>query len=147
MSFILSQILTRKIPEWNRRIFTDDDLYLIGERERLAIVEDENLKCKGEYGIYKGKPFIALKKQLKPTLKLWVGFHEVGHHLLHYPVNHRFSRSTVRRMDREANFFAAIAMMPTLLVTTETYGEIIEDYNYPQQLIDIRKEIWEAYRI
>lgn len=145
MSFILEQILTRRVPEWNKRVLTFDDFYLICEKEKLAVVEDENLKCKGEYGIYKNKPYIALKKQLKEPMKLWVGLHELGHHILHYPVNHRFSRSTLRRMDREANFFAAVALMPRFLVNSKTFGEIVEEYNYPNEIVYIRKDICDAY--
>lgn len=147
MSFILSQILKRKVPDWNERILNDDDFYLTCERSAVNVIENENLKCKGEYTIYKNVSFIVLKKGLKPEMLRWVGFHELGHHLLHYPVNHRFSKSLYRRMDREANYFAAIALIPTRVVEVQSFDEIVNEYNYPAELITIRKEIYDTYRI
>lgn len=126
---------------------TDDDLSALCEREKVEIAENGSFKFKGEYVIYDAIPFILLRPDLKREMKLWVGLHEFGHHLLHYPVNHRFSKGIVRKMDREANFFAAIALMPTWLIASKTLGEIIEEYNYPKQLIRIRKEIYDTYKI
>lgn len=146
MSFILSQILKKKVSFWNSRVLTEDDFFLICEQTKCSVIESA-IKSKGEYLIYQGKPFIIFRKGLKGTLRLWVGLHELGHHLLHYPVNHRFSRGTIHRMDREANFFAAIAMMPTALITQKTLDEIVEEYNYPREIVLIRKEIYENFRI
>lgn len=147
MSFILSQILTKKVPDWNKTVWTEDKFSQECVRHKVRIVEDENLKVKGEYTVYKDVSFIALRPKLKNNIKLWVIAHEFGHHLLHYPVTHKFSRSIFIRMDREANFFAAIALIPSSLVTTKTLGEIMEEYNYPKELIIIRKEIWDVYKI
>ncbi len=146
MSFILSQILQKKVNEWNRRVLTEDDFYALCARDRLPVIEAP-IKAKGEYTIYGDTPLILLRRGLKPPVRLWVGMHELGHHLLHYPITHRFSRSTFYRIDREANFFAAIALMPTILVTSKTVGDIMEEYNYPKELIAVRKDIYERYRI
>jgi Zn-dependent peptidase ImmA (M78 family) len=146
MSFILSQILKKKVGEWNSRVLTEADFDEICAREKLRVLEAE-IKAKGEYGIYGKTPVILLRRGLRQPLKLWVGMHELGHHLLHYPVKHRFSRSMYYRIDREANYFAAIALMPTALITTKTVSEIVEEYNYPKQLIEVRQEIYERYRI
>ncbi len=147
MAFILSQIIKKKLPQWNKRVFGADDLDRLSGAMKVPIIEDASAIAKGEYWIVEGVPFILLKPNLKPAEKLWVGFHEVGHHLLHYPVPHKFSKSLQRRMDREANFFAAIALIPTWLVKSKTFGEIMEEYNYPKDLILIRKEIYENYKI
>lgn len=146
MSFILSQILKKKVLDWNEKIFTEDDFYRVCKIEKVRVFEDETLKYKGEYTIYENVPFIALRKNLQNEL-LWVGFHELGHHLIHYPVAHKFSKGIWRRMDREANFFAAIALMPSGLIKAKTFGEIIEEYNYPKELIRIRKDIYDTYKI
>ncbi len=147
MSFILSQIITKKIADWNKRIFVEDDFYAFCQRERVRVMESAAFKNKGEYKPHEGVCFIMLSKKLKREERLWVGFHELGHHLLHYPVPHRFSRGTWRRMDREANFFAAIALLPTSTIKTKNLGEIIEEYNYPKELICIRKDIYDTYKI
>lgn len=147
MSFILSQILTRKVSTWNERVHTEDDLFWLCEREQVRLLTDETIKAKGEYTVYENVSFILFRPKLKREIKLWVGMHELGHHLLHYPVSHKFSKSIFRRMDREANFFAAIALIPTHIVKSRNIGEIAEDYNYPKDLIKIRKEIYEQYKI
>lgn len=128
-------------------MWTDDVLSLASVQHNVRLKEFEKHKYKGEYTIYNDQPFILLRKELKNPFKLWVGLHEFGHHLLHYPVNHHFSVGTTHRMDREANFFAAIALMPTYIVKSKTFGEILEEYNYPLLIIKIRKEIHEAYKI
>lgn len=147
MAFILSQIIRKKLPEWNKRIFGADDLDKLSLALNVPIIESDEAKSKGEYLLIENLPLILLKPKLKLAEKIWVSYHEIGHHLLHYPVPHRFSKSLQRRMDREANFFAAIALIPTRLVETKTFGEIVEEYNYPKDLILVRKEIYETYKI
>ena len=147
MSFILTQIIKKKLPEWNERILTEEDFYAYCQRDKVRVMESELFKHRGEYTIHDNICFILLQTKLKYGEKLWVGFHELGHHLLHYPVPHKFSKGYWRRMDREANFFAAIALIPTWLVESKTFGEMMEEYNYPKELIEIRKEIFEVYGI
>lgn len=147
MAFILSQIIKKKLPEWNAKIFNEEDIYQMSDKMRLPIIENKIAKAKGEYLIIDDNPMIILKPKLKTGDRIWVLFHEFGHHLLHYPVPHKFSKGLQRRMDREANFFAVIALIPTPLVESKTLGEIMEEYGYPKDLILIRKEIYEAYKI
>lgn len=147
MSFIISQIIKKKLPEWNERILTEDDFYEYCWRDKVRVMESNLFKNKGEYTIHQNICFILLSKKLNFGEKLWVGFHELGHHLLHYPVPHRFSKGYCRRMDREANFFAAIALIPTRLIESKTLGEIAEEYNHPNRLIEIRKQIYDCYKI
>lgn len=147
MAYILEQIIKKKLQNWNGRVFSLDDFYAVCARENVRVMESNLFKHKGEYSIHEGIAFILLQAKLKREEKLWIAFHELGHHLLHYPVNHKFSKSIIRRMDREANFFAAIALIPTRLVKSKTLGEIMEEYNYPKELILIRKEIFDVYKI
>ena len=146
MKYILAQIIKKKLPEWNEKIFGEDDLYELSKRFKVLIIENAIAKSKGEYLVIDNMPTILLKPNLKKE-KLWIGMHEIGHHLLHYPVNHKFSRSTTNKMDRQANFFAAIALITTKTVESKTLGEIMEEYNYPKELILIRKEIYEECKI
>lgn len=144
------------MPEWNERVHGADELDGLSQTLKVPIIEDATAKSKGEYLIINGEPMILLKPNLKCTDKLWAAYHEIGHHLLHHPVPHRFSKGIKRRMDREANFFAAVALIPTQLIeekakedlsVDEALGAIAEEYNYPKELIAIRKEIYETYRI
>lgn len=148
MSYILTSILRKKDADWNRIVYDEDATDRLLQRLRLPVVTDEAAKVKGEYIVDDdGFSMIVLKPNLKNPLKLWVVLHEIGHHLLHYPVNHRFSKGTRRRMDREANFFAALALLPTWLVRSKTLEEIIEEYGYPLNLIKIRKEIYDIDKV
>lgn len=146
MSYILSQIAKKKIPKWNEKVLDMEDFETLCEAEEVRVLET-SAKHKGEYCIYRNQPFILLKKNLKPNLKTWIAWHELAHHFLHYPATHHFSRSTFRRMDREANFVAAIALMPSSLVKNLTMAEIIGDYEYPIALVEIRKEIFEEFKL
>lgn len=147
MSFILYRILKKRIPEWNEKVFTEGDFERLCEAEFVRVIETNVLRSKGEYISQHGFAFILIRQGLPRIQKLWVGLHELGHHLMHYPVPHRFSRSIVRRMDREANYFAAIALIPTDLLRQSTIGEIAGEHNYPNELLLIRKEIYDAFKI
>ena len=146
MSHILSQLIKQKLPEWNEIIISEDRFLAACERLRVRIVEWP-IRSRGEYIVEDGLPLILLRKGLDDRLRHWVGVHELGHHLLHYPATHRFSKSIHSRMDREANFFAAIALMPTELCRVMTPGEIAGEYDYPKEIIEIRRKISENYQI
>lgn len=160
MSYILTQLITIKMPEWNTYIPTEADVDSISYKLRVPIIDDMSAKAKGEYLLFEdvtpSRPMILIRPDVKKSERLWVIFHEIGHHLLHYPVPHKFSKSLQRKMDREANFFAAIALIPTFLIVERliiyetleaALGSIKEDYNYPKELLIIRKYIYEEYKI
>jgi Zn-dependent peptidase ImmA (M78 family) len=146
MSHILSQIIKKKLPEWNERIFAYDNLQPLCRGSGVGLIEAP-IRAKGEYTSHDGVPIIILKRGLAQKMRLWVGLHELGHHLLHYPSAHSFSKGIYSKVDREANFFAAIAMMPTELCRTATPAEIAAEYDYPPEIIQIRLEISENLRI
>jgi len=147
MSFILYRILKKRIPEWNEKVFTEGDFERLCEAELVRVIETDVLRSKGEYISQHGFAFILIRQGLPKIQKLWVGLHELGHHLMHYPVPHRFSKGIVRRMDREANYFAAIALMPTQMILQTSFSEIAEETGYSKELLLIRKEIYDAYKI
>lgn len=157
MSLILSQIIKIKYPSWNEFALTLEDFDWLSQKTLVPIIEDPDCDGKGEYIILDdGQPVITIKPNLKNKDKIWVIAHEFGHHFLHYPVPHKFSKGLKKRMDREANFFAAVALVPTFLIKErltifdtidQTLGSLNEELNYPKELIQIRKDIYEAYRI
>ena len=156
MPSILESIIKKKISLWNEIVFTEDVLLKLCTIHNARHYEDEEIKGKGEYTNYDGVWFVVINKNLDRRMKLWVGLHEFGHHLLHYPVPHKFSKGTKRKMDRQANFFAAVAQIPTFLIKENliigttvdaALGMIAEEFNYHKDLIKIRKEIWENYQI
>lgn len=156
MSSILESIIKKKVSSWNEIVFTEDYLFNLCKIHQVRHFEDEEMKGKGEYTKYDNTWFVVVNKKLTRPMKLWVGLHELGHHLLHYPIPHRFSKGTRRKMDRQANFFAAVALIPTFLIQENSMGDgtvdtalslIAVEFNYPKGLTKIRKEIWETYRI
>jgi len=146
MSRILSQILKDKLPDWNEVVFNEAISYEVCAASGVSVIEAD-VKSQGEYVIHDGYPVIILKKRITPQMRLWVLLHELGHHLLHYPDAHWFSKSKCMKIDRESNFFAAIAMMPTWLVKSKTPSEIARDFDYPEEIIEIRREITVNFRI
>lgn len=146
MAHILSSIIKKKLPLWNERMFRYEDLPAICSRLRTGYVEAP-VRHKGEYTVYDGVPFVIVREDLSEAMKTWVGLHEIGHHLLHYPTAHKFSKSINSKADREANFFAAIAMMPTELCMSTTPAEVEEQFGLPPEIVAIRREITEVFRI
>ncbi len=146
MSFILSSLAKKKIVGWNQKIFTEENFYQICEAEKVSVVEWK-IKPRGEYLIHEGFPFIILRPNLNPQWRSWVCWHELAHHFLHSPGHYLFNRSNARKVDFEANFVASIALIPTFLTKTKTMAEIIEEYNYPIRLIELRKQIYDYYKI
>ncbi|MCW5959286.1 MAG: ImmA/IrrE family metallo-endopeptidase [Pyrinomonadaceae bacterium] len=144
MSFILSQLIKKKLPEWNEKIFGIKDLQAICVRERLIFVESIGRRAKGEYLRFSNRNMIILRANLGEGERRWIAFHELGHHFLH-TANHRFSRGTARKMDREANFFAAVALLPKYLIENE--NESYSDGYYPAEMLRIRFEILREFRI
>lgn len=140
MSHILFHIIKKKLPNWNSRIYSYADIPVLCRETRVGFVEGPT-KYKGEYRFHDGYPIIVVRNGIRDRLRDWIAFHELGHHLLHYPSTHKFSKSIFTKADREANFFAAIALMPTLLCRAMTPGEIAVEYGYPTELIEIRVEI------
>lgn len=146
MSHTLTEVIKYKIPEWNCKIFSLEDIPGLCNALKVGYVEAA-IAPLGEYVIYNGIPIIVVKKNLGRPLSLWVVLHELGHHLLHHPLTHHFSKTSLSRLDYEANFFAAIAMMPTHLCRAMSPSEIKEFYGYPEKIIEIRREITELFKL
>jgi Zn-dependent peptidase ImmA (M78 family) len=146
MSYILSNLAQKTIEGWNKRPLSFEDGEMLCHQLGVRLLF-ENIKSRGEYMPYKKIPFIILRKNLKQKWWAWVLWHEIAHHLLHYPGNYLFSRSTVRKIDFEANFIAAIALLPTAVIQQLTAAEIIAEYGYPEELIRVRKLIYDFYKI
>jgi Zn-dependent peptidase ImmA (M78 family) len=140
MSQILCSLISKKLPDWNTRVFTEDDALTICRAEGVCVSE-QDIRSRGEYLMYKDAPFIVVKRALRRNWRAWVIWHELGHHWLHYPGPHAFSRHTRRKMDWQANFVAAIALIPTVLWESSTPADIMVEYGYPKELLKLRAAI------
>lgn len=146
MSLILSQLIKKKLGSWNTRPHTLEDFYEICDVKGVE-VEEQNIRKRGEYFVFDNVPRIIISSQMKDPMKHWIAFHELGHHLLHYPIPHSFSKGTVRKMDFEANFFASIALIPTSIVRELSTNELAGEHDFHRELVDIRIKYFEGWRI
>lgn len=144
MSFILSSLIRKRVPDWNSVVFNEDRLVSTSEAAGARVIWAE-IRSRGEYLVYQDQPFIVVRRDLGFGMRPWVLAHELGHHILHAVTHTKFSRGLHRRLEREANYFAAIALIPTF--TLPRVGELFEEFNYPRELFAIRQEIQEVYGI
>lgn len=145
MSVILTSLVRKQLPDWNVRVFNEEDALTICRAGKVRVTEQQ-IRSRGEYLIYKEIPFIILKTGLKSNWRAWILWHELGHHWLHYPGSHAFSRHTRRKMDWQANYVAALALVPTVLWESASPAEIMADYGYPKELLKLRGVIYDRCR-
>ncbi len=138
----LYQLAHARIAGWNRRVLTETDALEFCRSRAVRIISDPRIDF-GQLRYYKGYTFILISSRLNPEMRLWVLWHEIAHYLLHGYSTTRFSASTVRKKDREANYVAAVAMMPRHLIEGRTIDEVAADFGYPREVVVIRYQVWE----
>lgn len=136
----IPDLAKEKIKDWGEIVLDENQALEFCRRNKIYIVEDSRQKF-GKLKYYRDYVFILINPKLGAVMRLWVLWHEIGHFCLHAPVTASFSKSTVRKLDREANYVAAIAMIPLHVILFETPEEIQEQYGYPMELIQIRLDI------
>lgn len=136
----LSDVAPRSLCGWNEKILGEDVAIEFCRSNSICIVDDYRLDY-GRIVFYKGYTFILKNPYLEAGMRLWVLWHEIAHFLLHAPQSSKFSPLVKRKNDREANYIAAIAMMPRQTIQGRTFHEIEEEYGYPAKLIEIRDQI------
>lgn len=97
----------------------------------------------GKLAYYKGYCFILINPTLDAGFRLWVLWHEIGHYILHHPETSQFSSSMKRKNDRDANYVAAVAMMPRPLIEGRTIDCVARRSHYPREIVQIRYDIYE----
>lgn len=142
----LAFVALKAFPQWNRRIITERDIQRVCKKKCVHIVEGK-VGVPGLYIPYAGFAFIVIDPDLPPAMRLWVLLHELAHHLLHVPGLQLFDKRYKTKADFEANFIAAIGAITLEMVMTKLPGEIQEEYGYPKELTDLRKWIYDNYRI
>lgn len=142
MSAILTSLITKRLPEWGTRVFGMKDFERICSEERIVFVEGIGRKHKGEFIPYANRDMIILRAGLPEGERRWVAFHELGHYYLH-SAGHHFSISAHRRMDREANIFASVALLPSTVLQSDSQYAL--DGYYPEEFVKMRFEILYEY--
>ncbi len=143
---MIAALAARKIENWNTRVLGVPEARAFCAANSIYIVEDRRRKF-GRLQFYKDYVFMLVNPKLQPGWRDWVFWHEIGHFLLHAPETSNFSAVMRRKNDAEANFIAAVALIPCSLVETATYGEIQDDFGYPAELLKIRKYIYDTEKI
>lgn len=137
----LAEISRRRIPDWNQRVLTEADAIAYCKVNKLCLVDDK-AENYGRIVFYKGHVFILRNPHLPPATALWVLWHEIGHFILHAPQSSRFNPLVKRKSDREANYVAAVAMMPRHLIYGRSIAQVQHDFGYPPELVRLRYEIF-----
>jgi len=140
-----SLVLARTPREWNRRVLTLEDFAAYCRRERIVVEEIES--CLPDlYTIYDDEPYITIHPGLRGAERVFTCFHELAHYWLHPPgIHHLHQMHSIA--ENEADVVAACAMVPITLLTNRWPAQIIEDYGYPPDLVDLRLEIFHRYQI
>lgn len=136
---------TRLPPGWNIRVFTDEDFHRFCEEERIAVYESE-MAIPGAYCLYSESPVIFINQTLPSDRKLFINFHELTHHWLHYPGT-QFFLNNHTKVENEANIVAGCALIPVTLLTVKSKSEIIDEYGCSLELVNIRSGIYRRLRI
>lgn len=145
MSVILTSLVQKKFSQWNEFVCDEETARQICFKERVRVVTAQ-IRARGEYLLYKKAPVIVLKENLPANWRAWVLWHELAHHWLHHPGNYRFHEKVLRKFDFEANYVAAVALIPTDLLKKHSIDEIIAEYNYPKELKPVREFIANYYQ-
>jgi len=146
---LLAHRITYHFPDWNQRIITAEEIYDFCEANGARVIKTDLIEGLGEYRVHRDiYPVILINEYIKSTYYAWVLFHEAAHFLLH-PISHaKFSdRNQMRKIEHEANLFAAVALIPQQLMMMKEAWEIEEVFGYPRQLIMLRKKIFDDYGI
>lgn len=132
---------------WGKKVLTYEDFERIAAAKHIWIYKVKMRHDDGLHYVHRGvQPVIVLNKDLAPGDLVWKAFHELSHALLHPTGLYYFTEGTTEKADYEANFIAAIALIPTPIFETKTFEEIQEEYGYPNELKWPRKEYYERYR-
>lgn len=138
----LAPTIRRFLPDWNNRVHTEADGYEFCERFDVATLDTDLIRDLGEYRIRNGSPIILLHKFTSNRYRNVVFQHEIGHFILHPTTAAKYSDEvTKRKIEKEANFVAAVAVLPRYVIDTKTLAEIADEFNVPRKVILFRKLI------
>jgi Zn-dependent peptidase ImmA (M78 family) len=142
---LLKKRILQVFPDWNQRVHTEAEAEEYCIKRGIVRIDTDLIDDLGEYRVYKGKPFIMLHKFVTNRNRSWVLTHEVGHDILHSPLSCKFSTGTRLKIEKEANIFSAVFLIPRFLVEMRSLAEIEEEYSYPRDVIMIRKWLYDSF--
>lgn len=145
---LLSPTILDFLPAWNKHIYSEPDAHDFCAQNEIITIETDLIDDLGEYKLHRKKSFILLHKFIDLRYRSWVYFHEIGHFILHPMSSARFSDAVARRkIEKEAHFVAAVALIPIFVLKTKNIYEIQDEFGLPRRLILLRKAIFDSYKI
>ena len=145
---LLKPSIKKALPSWNKQVHGETDALVFCEQKRIFTKDTDLIDDLGEYRVHREKPCILLHSYIEKSYRAWVYFHEIGHFILHPTECAQFSDAVTRRkIEKEAHFVAAVALIPTFILKKMRLEEIQEEFGYPRRLILLRKVIYDNYKI
>lgn len=133
----VQQISHTRIDGWNQRQLTEADAMAFCKAHSLYVVDDRRLAHGKLIQNFRSYNFLLINPELEGVMRTWVLWHEIAHFLLHEPPTTHFSPSTKRKQEREANYIAAVAILPRPYIEGRSIVEL-EAAGYPIDLLKIR---------
>ncbi|MDQ1610307.1 MAG: IrrE N-terminal-like domain [Pyrinomonadaceae bacterium] len=147
---LLAKAIRGYVPYWNERPLTEADFYRLCRKFKVRVIEVP-LRVPGLFMQVGDKRCLYVNSRLGGVDWLHAALHEMGHALLHTPpsgtVAYFFRLPPNSKREHEAEAFAAVALIPLNIVMTKLPWEIQEEYGYPTELIELRKRIYDNFRI
>lgn len=140
-----SLLLRNTPPEWNVKVLTQDDFDYYCDRAGI-VVREVSLEQPGLYIRSGGRPQIFLNNELRGANRLFVEFHELAHHWLH-PTGVRMFLGWGKEIEIEADIVAVCCLIPKTVLTHYWPSEIAEIYGYSHDLVGLRCEVFDRWRI
>jgi Zn-dependent peptidase ImmA (M78 family) len=139
-------LITDRTPlEWNVRVLTEDDFYQYCDESGIIVIEAQ-IEQPGLYMMCDGHPQIFINDKLRGVERLFVGFHELAHHWLH-PPGVRMFFGLSKQIEIEADAVAVCCLIPKTILTHYWPSEIAELYGYPPDLVGLRCEVFDKWKI
>lgn len=147
----IQKVARAAFPEWNKKVHTEADLLNYVEQRQILFIESPTDSL-GEYTLYKNHPAIILEPSLKSGERNFVLSHEIGHDVLHHPFSQQFKPTDrardlfIEKLDYQANFFATILLIPKKELR-KSLQDLADEYGYTNEMLWLRKEYFERYKI
>jgi Zn-dependent peptidase ImmA (M78 family) len=138
-------LLRNTPPEWNIRVLTQDNFDHYCDQAGIT-VREVPLEQPGLYIPGNGRPQIFLNDELRGAERLFIAFHELAHHWLH-PPGVRMFFGWAKQIEVEADIVAVCCLIPRTVLTHYWPSEIAELYGYPHDLVRLRCEVFDRWKI
>jgi Zn-dependent peptidase ImmA (M78 family) len=144
----LTQVVARLHRyDWNERVLNAEDFERICQFEGVQIFHKASEEWDSAYFLDDGQPVIAINKTLRRGPRIAVAFHALAHHFQQEQTacylkgrDHR-SYLVEGGSECDAHIIAACAVLPRTVLNHHTRAEIVRDYDFCKELLDLRYAI------